>query len=82
MEAYRNLLKVMVTGEGGKMDTPRKQKAYEIYQFYEKCLEASGTVASDAAEKPDSGLKEVESAGIKTGIHNDMRGSPPSLTTK
>ena len=51
MEAYRQLLKVMGTGESGKMDTPEKQKAYETYKFYERCLEKSGAVAADTVQK-------------------------------
>ncbi len=42
MAAYKKLLAVMGTGEGGKMDTPQKRKAYAIYKFYENCYANAG----------------------------------------
>ena len=46
-EAYERLLAIMGTGEGGKMDTPQKRKAYAAYKFYKDCYTRVGNVPSD-----------------------------------
>ena len=46
-ETYQKLLAIMGTGEGGKMDTPQKRKAYEVYKFYKDCYTSAGNVPAD-----------------------------------
>ena len=71
-EAYKKLLAVMGTGEGGKMDTPQKQKAYEVYQFYKNCYATRSGISANTETASQSLLLTCFSRVLHQILSIDM----------